>query len=334
MTSIRRAINWLGPARARMIFFLLALAGLGSLALNAVGQKAEWLQPVQASLLAIFLFGASLAVLSRFSPDERRQFSLVVFPAISALTLGLFFPSLMPFFGPVGLGWLLISLIALRGRVRREYHAAIKHMRRGEYDEAIGVMSGLIEAEPENADHRRFRAELYRLAGKIKQARADYEKVIALVPDSGVGYTGLAEVHLQDGEFESALPYAQQAFEREPDGWIALYNLGMIEDRLARWPDSVRHLDQALRVGVPDSRHRLLIHLWLARAYYRQGQLAEAEAELQKMKRERSGLHEWQTIFENREAAVLRDVLLGDVQLAGRLAAGDAALDALAKVGA
>jgi tetratricopeptide (TPR) repeat protein len=271
-------------------------------------------------------------VLSRFAPDERRQFALVILPAIGALSLGLLFPSLMAFFGPVGIGWLLISLIAVRGRVRREYQVAIRAMRRGEYDQAIAAVSGLIETEPENADHPRFRAELYRLAGKIKQARADYERVIALRPDSGVGYTGLAEVYLQDGEYESALPYAKQALEREPDDWVAPYNLGMIEDRLNLWPDSVRHLELALRVGVPDGRHRLLIHLWLARAYFRQGKVAEAERELQNLSRERGGLHEWRTIFENEEAAVLRGVLLDDVQLAERLTAGDAALDALAKV--
>jgi tetratricopeptide (TPR) repeat protein len=332
MKSMGRVINWLGPTRARIIFFLVALTGLGSLALNAVGQNAGWIAPVQASLLTVFLFGASLTVLSCFSPDQRRQFALVIFPAIGALSLGLFFPSLMPFFWPVGIGWLLISLIAVRGRVRREYQAAIKHMRKGEYHKAIEVASGLIEAEPENADHRRFRAELYRLAGQIRKARGDYEKVIVLMPDSGVGYNGLAEVYLQDGEFEPALPYAKQALEREPDDWIAPYNLGMIEDRLNLWADSARHLELALKVGVPDSRHRLLIYLWLARACYRQGKVAEAEAELQKMSRERTGLHEWRTIFENQEAAVLRNVLLGDVQLAERLAAGDAALDALAKV--
>jgi tetratricopeptide (TPR) repeat protein len=332
MQSIRRVINWLGPTRARVIFALLALTALGSLALSAFGQQAGWVPPVQSGLLVIFLFGASLTVLSRFSPDERRQFALVILPAVGALSLGLFFSSMMAFFGPVGIGWLLISLIAVRGRVRREYQAAIKAMRKGEYDQAIAAVSGLIEAEPENADHPRFRAELYRLAGKIKQARADYEKVIALRPDSGVGYTGLAEVYLQDGEFESALPYAKQALEREPDDWVASYNLGMIEDRLNLWSDCVRHLELALRVGVPDGRHRLLIHLWLARACYRQGKMAEAERELQNLNRERSGLHEWRTIFENEEAAVLRSVLLDDVQLAERLAAGGAALDALAKV--
>ncbi len=332
MNTIRRIINWLGPTRAQIIFILLALTGLGSLMLNAVGTKVEWVPLVQSLLLIVFLVGAAATVLSRFSERDRRQAALVILPMVAAVSLGLLFPSLLAFFAPVGVGWLLIAMVALRGRIRREYQAAIKHMRKGEYNDAIRVMSDLIKGEPENADHRRFRAELYRLSGKVRRAREDYEKVVELMPESGVGYNGLAEVYLQDGEYEAALPYAKQALEREPDQWVAPYNLGMIEDRLDEWPRSIEHLEQALRVGVPDSRHRLLIHLWLARSYYRLGKTDEAEAELQKMKRERVGLNEWNTIFESEEAAVLRNVLLDDIQLAQRLADGEAALSALSKV--
>jgi Tetratricopeptide repeat len=333
MKSVRRVINWLGPTRAQIIFVLLALTGLGSLMLNAVGTNVAWVPVVQSLLLVVFVVGSALTVLSRFSARDRRQAALVILPMVAALSLGLLFPSLLIFFVPIGVGWLLIAMVSLRGRIRGEYQTAIKHMRKGEYNDAIKVMSDLIKEEPDNADHRRFRAELYRLSGKIRRSREDYEKVIELTPDSGVGYNGLAEVYLQDGEYEAALPYAKQALEREPDQWVALYNLGMIEDRLNLWPDSVEHLGQALKADVPDSRHRLLVHLWLARSYLRMGKTDEAEGELQKMKRERVGLNEWNTIFESEEAAVLRNVLLDDIQLVRRLLDGEVSLSALSKVG-
>jgi tetratricopeptide (TPR) repeat protein len=339
MKTIRRIINWLGPTRAQIIFALLALTGLGSLMLNAVrtqveGQQGQstWVPLVQSLLVIVFLVGTALTVLSRFAPQERRQFSLAVLPSVAAISLGVLFPSLMAFFLPVSIGWLLIALIMMRGRIRREYQIAIKHMRNGEYDEAVQVMSDLIKEEADNADHYRFRAELFRLSGKIRKARTDYEKVIALTPESGVGYNGLAEVYLQDGEFEQALGFAQKALELEPDHWVAPYNLGMIEDRLGLWAQAAEQLSQALTVGVPDSRHRLLIHLWIARAYYGQGKTADSEAEIDKMKHERTGLQEWQTIFESDEARVLRDVLLPDVELAERLIEGESNINALAKV--
>jgi tetratricopeptide (TPR) repeat protein len=274
--------------------------------------------------------GTALTVLSRFPREERRQVSLAVVPSLAALALGILYPSLIAFFAPIAIGWLLIAMISMRGRVPREYQLAIKHMRKGEYNDAIKMITEVITREPQKPEHYRFRAELYRLSGKIKRARADYERVIQLSPDAAIGYNGLAEVYLQDKEYQEALGYAQKALELEPDGWIAPYNLGMIEDRLGMWTDAPVHLEQALKIGVPEGRHRLLIHLWEARSYFQQGKRAEAEAELQKMKREQAGLQEWNTIFEHEEAAVLRDVLMDDVTLAGQLVDGEAALDKLA----
>ena len=46
----------------------------------------------------------------------------------------------------------------------------------------------------------------------------DYEKVIELSPEAAIGYNGLAEVYLQDREYEQALGYGKKALELEPDG--------------------------------------------------------------------------------------------------------------------
>ncbi len=330
MSTFRRLVKWLGPTRLQVLFALLAVTGLLSLILNAArSPDAAWVTPVQSALLFGFLISAALTVASRLGADERRRALVIVGPAALALGLALFFPAFWLLFVPLAIGWMLISFIASQGRVRREYQAAIKHLRKAEYDQAIEVMSELITAEPEIANHRRFRAELYRLAGKGRQARADYEKVAELEPESGVGFNGLAEIYLQDGEFETALDYAQKAYALESDQWVAPYNLGMIEDRLGHTTDSITHLMQALKVGVPDSRHRLLMHLWLARSYVRQGDMSSADAELAAMKREQAGLSEWKTIFESEEAAILRVVLSADVALAERLVNGAETLAAL-----
>ncbi|MHB8626287.1 MAG: tetratricopeptide repeat protein [Aggregatilineales bacterium] len=330
---IQRVGQWLGPARAQWLFALLALTGLLSLVLNAVNGTSKtpvaWVVPAQTALLLLFAIGAFGIVLSRLHPNDRRRALIIIAPALLALVLAFLFPGLWLLFLPAGFGWIFVAYIASQSRVRREYQAAIKHLRKNEYDQAIEVMSALIKTEPEVADHRRFRAELYRLSGKGYRARADYEKVIQLTPESGVGYNGLAEVYLQDGEYEAALDYAQKAYELEPDDWVAPYNLGMIEDRLNRAPDAITHLTQSLSTGIPDSRHRLLTHLWLARAHVRLEDTPNAETELAMLKRERTGLNEWQIIFESDQSAVLRAVLQADVTLAGQLIEGEATLDTL-----
>ena len=238
------------------------------------------------------------------------------------MILSILFPTLWLLFLPVGVGWIFVAYISSQGRVRREYQSAIKFLRKSEFEAAIEVMSELIKAEPEVADHRRFRAELYRLAGKGYRARDDYQKFIELLPESGVGYNGLSEVYLQAGDFETALAYGQKAAELEPDEWVAPYNLGMIEDRLLHATDAITHLSQAYRVGIPDSRHRMLTHLWLLRAYVRLGDLTRADSALAALRRERTGLNEWKIVFESEQSAVLRAVLQDDVHLAEQLVEG------------
>jgi tetratricopeptide (TPR) repeat protein len=285
---------------------------------------------VQSGLAVSFLLGAVLIVVLRFPPQDRRQVALVVGPALVALSLGLVFPNLFMFFLPLAFGWIVLAVILMRARVRREYVTAIKHLRNREYKEAISVMSDLIEQEPAVADHYRFRAELYRLSARIRKAREDYQRVVELMPDSGIGYNGLAEVYLQDGEYEAALPHAKQALSFEPDHWVPAYNLGMIEDRLRHSAEAIPALKQALALGIPDSRHRLLTHLWLARAHVQLGQPDAANAEVEAMRREKDGLREWRTIFESEEAAVLKAVLSEDVALTARLLEQDGSTELLA----
>jgi len=330
--SILRFVTWLGPARARALFTLLALTGLGSLVLNAVGTptpaappnppvmvRPDWVAPVQTGLALAFLIGAVIILISRFTGIERRQFAILLGPAVGALSIGILFPVVFLPALVAAAAWLIIAPLTSRSRIRREYQDAIKAMRSQNYEAAVEVMNRLIKEEPKQADHYRFRAEIYRLSGQVKRARADYEKVVALTPESGVGYNGLAEVYLQAGEYDHALDYGRQALQLEPNQWVPAYNLGMIEDRMGLWANAIEHLRLSLSSGIPDSRHRLLAHLWIARAEVGQGRMDGAKKALAAMRKERTGLNEWKTIFEAKEAAVLRDVLSADVQTAARL---------------
>jgi tetratricopeptide (TPR) repeat protein len=328
---IGRFIAWLGIGRARFIFGLLAGTGLLSLMLNAVQPPEAWIPTAQTALAALFLVGAAIAVITRFDGQERRQILILIAPALGALILGLFVPQWFAALAVVAAGWLVVALIAGRAGVRREYQRAIKLMRKGAYDQAIAIISDLIKAEPDHADHRRFRADLYRLSGNLRKARTDYEKVVALSPESGVGYNGLAEVYLQEGNYERAFEYGLKAHALEPNHWVAAYNLGMIADRLGKWTESIDYLKRALIANVPDSRHRLLTYLWLTRAYLYSGEEQGAAEGLAALQSEKRGLREWQIIFGSEQASILRQVLSEDVALAEQLAESDqgTALDLL-----
>ncbi len=304
------------------LFLLIALTGTISLVLQAVEPGTGWVVPVQNGLMLLALVGAVAIPASRLDPIDRQPLLVAVVPLLLGLALGLFLPQFMFWFLGAGVGWLIVSLVILRRNVRREYQQAIRHLRKDEYDEAIEIITRLIKVEPNDTRHYRFRADLYRLKGQPAQALKDYGRIIKLEPDSSVGYNGLAEIHLQQGEYEAALEAAQQAYAREPEQWAMPYNLGMIEDRLGLAAEARQHLQEALAARPADSRHRLLIRLWLARAALRLDDPAGAQAQIEALRREQRGLQEWDTIFASEQSRSLRAVLADDIMLARALFEG------------
>jgi tetratricopeptide (TPR) repeat protein len=307
--AFERFSLFLGPARLRALFLLIAATGLTSL--------------VQSVLALSTIVGAVIIIGGRMDPVDRRRWVVILLPAFGAVLLAFFAP---PEFRIAllggALGWLIAASILMRGRTPTGYKAAVRALRKGQLEEAVRSMDEVIREEPEDPNHYRFRAELLRLWGKLERARRDYAKMAELEPESPVAYNGLAEVDLQAGSFERARASALKAVELAPDEWVALYNLGMIEDRLGRSDDVVARLTKAAAMKIPDARHRLLVHLYLARAYARLGDQDKAAEAASELKRQRGGLAEWEKILGSGQAEVLRGVLGADIEAARQLADG------------
>lgn len=320
---IKQIQLFLGPARIRAWIILLGTTGLLSLILNSVIDQYTWVPTVQSLLVFGFILGTLWIFGGRLSPEQRLRWLAIMAPAITAVFLGLFvLPDLLlPFLG-AALGWIVAVAVMSRSKTRMEYQKAIRHLRKEEYEDAVKVMDDVIKDEADNPAHYRLRAEVLRLWGKLGRARRDYEAMIAIDPQSAVGYNGLAEVHLQRGDFMEAHNAAVKALELSPNEWVAAYNLGMIEDRLEQSTAALEHLQKALALKVPDTRHRVLIHFYMARAYSRLGDLAAAQEQVTAIKRQKNGLEEWEVILDNEMAAVLRAVLADDVKAAQDLLAG------------
>ncbi len=322
---IKRFQIFLGPQRFRAFIALLASTGLASLALNVLSDGSEWITALQSLLLALFILGAAYLILSRLPVDERKRWLGIIVPSVFAIIVGsMLAPQLTGIFVGAGIGWIVAGIFIFRNiGGPRHYKTAVKAMRKSDYKSAIAAMTQQIKEEPQRPEHYRFRAELHRLAGRLSAARQDYQRMTELDPGSAVAYNGLAEVELQGDRYPHALRAAKKAQELAPEEWVAAYNLGMIEDRLEHDDAVIQHLNAALRLEIPDSRHRLLAHLYLWRAFCRQGDSARAEAALAALKRERAGLEEWQVIMSADEAQALREVLSADIEEARRLVAGE-----------
>jgi tetratricopeptide (TPR) repeat protein len=328
---IRQIQLFLGPVRLRALIILFAVTGLISLILNAVVNQYDWVRLVQSGLVLIFIVGAAVIVGGRMRQEERGRWIAILLPSIIAIAIALF---IAPQYGAVlvggALGWIVAALFLTRSPMPMEYKEAIKHLRKYEYAETIKVMDRVINADQKEPNHYRFRAEVYRVWGKLGPAVRDYLTMTKLAPDSPVAYNGLAEVYLQRGEFPQALEAAQKANQLAPDDWVTFYNLGMIEDRLKISDAVVEHLQKALALKVKDARHRMLIHFYLARAYSRLGQTDAAGEQVAAIKRLNAGLEEWKTILDDKQADTLRAVLGDDVEAAQALVNGQLLLADLA----
>lgn len=318
---IKRFQIFLGPRHFRAFVALLAATGFASLALYALGQGSQTATALQTLLMLIFLLGASVLILGRLPAEERLRWLAIIVPSVLGIVIGsALLPHLTGLFVGAGLGW-IVACIFIFGDVRgpQNYRAAVKAMRKGDYPAAIACMTAEIREKPGRPEHYRFRAELHRLAGDLKAARADYRRMTELDAISAVAYNGLAEVELQAGKLENARTAALKALELAPKEWVAAYNLGMIEERLRHDESALGHLSDALELEIPDSRHRLLVHLYLWRIHNRRADSESAREALTALKREKAGLEEWQVIMSADEAQALREVLSGDIEEARRL---------------
>ncbi|MCY4147716.1 MAG: tetratricopeptide repeat protein, partial [Chloroflexi bacterium] len=267
---LKRLRIFLGPRNFRMLLGLLAATGFTSLALTVVGGDQEWATALQTLLLLAFLLGGAWLILSRLPSEERNRWLGVALPALLAMLIAtLVAPQLSGLFMGAGLGWIIAGIFIFRRTGSGHVKAAVKAMRKRDYAAAIAAMNEQVAEEPRAAEHLRFRAELQRLAGRLSAARTDYRRMIELEPESAVAYNGLAEVELQAGRYQQAREAARKAQELAPAEWVAAYNLGMIEDRLHDSRAVIRHIEAALAANMPDSRHRLLAHLYLWRAHTR-----------------------------------------------------------------
>jgi tetratricopeptide (TPR) repeat protein len=329
LKQLQNLRTWLGEGRFWLLLGMLISTGIASFLLQFI--QTESALVFQNMLVAAFFVGAAVLIAPRMSREELIRWAAILVPAFGLVVLGLFFvPDYLLAFMGGAFGWVLVGLFLFgSNKTRMEYQKAIKSLRKNDYKAAIEVIDELIKSESKDPNHYRFRAEVLRLWGKLDRARRDYQEMLnhsTNDADRAVAYNGLAEVDLQAGRYQDALEAAQKAYELAPGEWVTAYNLGMIADRMGNNTLAIESLEKALAAKMPDSRHRLLVYLWQARAYARSQQTNAAQTAIANLKKESSGLKEWQKILPDEQATVLRDVLEADIKLAEKLLNGESNL--------
>jgi len=94
------------------------------------------------------------------------------------------------------------------------------------------------------------RAWAFSLLGKMGYARADYERAIALTPDSHVAHNELALFYLRLGQFDKAIAEYEVALRLRPGAAYSLYGEGIAYIRKG---DQTRGDDNLAKARLADS---------------------------------------------------------------------------------
>lgn len=116
----------------------------------------------------------------------------------------------------IGLGTLTISLTGCSGssqqiRLGRKYLAA------NEYDEAIKAFRQAIEDDPQNIPARIGLAQAYSKTIKFYMISDLFEEAVDIAPNSAEVYIGFSQIHIEEGELNTAVDVLQQGYEKTKD---------------------------------------------------------------------------------------------------------------------
>ena len=129
------------------------------------------------------------------------------------------------------------------------HHEAIATDELGEADTAFEMFGQIAREFPNFAPgrHRYGVGLLFR--GRLQDAAAEFERVIALAPRAPEGYIGLGEVRLQEGDPAASVRHLQQALQINPRSRRAHHLLGSAYLKLGRIADAKRHLSGSAGTG-------------------------------------------------------------------------------------
>lgn len=172
----------------------------------------------------------------------------------------------------------------------RTHHTLGKiYLRLGRVTDAVQRLKAALGIDPRYWEAYLSLGEAYEAMGKYPEGREAYRAIISGAPDTPEGKEAAqrmgrvtmaihfekAKEYLGKGDFEGALRETQGVLELFPDNPIALYNAGVIQDRLDRPEDAERFLEKVIEIS-PDY---VQAHLQLALVYQKRQRFNEAEAE-------------------------------------------------------
>ena len=153
--------------------------------------------------------------------------------------------------------------------------------RRGGYDQAIPLLWGVIQRNPNSASPYAYLAYFglagaYIRSGDKVKGREALDKAVALAPaylNSEVSKIDLAGLYGQLGEYNRALALCADVLQKDPTLYSALYNCGNIHFLAGQYADAEQLLSQAVRSAPQQAGPKY----FLGRVYLQTDRKPEAE---------------------------------------------------------
>ncbi|WP_088243697.1 tetratricopeptide repeat protein [Calothrix rhizosoleniae] len=154
--------------------------------------------------------------------------------------------------------------VVLADRDLRAY--ALKSAKKGDYTDAITLLSQLINRHPQNAVDYNNRGLIYFQSGDRHKAFCDYNMALQINPKLASAYNNRANYYAAYGELAAAIADYDQALDLNPSyvrGWI---NRAITLRELGQYAEAIENLEVALLFGQLES-HILAergrtYHLW------------------------------------------------------------------------
>lgn len=137
--------------------------------------------------------------------------------------------------------------------VPARYAHAIAYFKMLNIEKSLQIMNQLIKEEPNNPFFRELKAQIYLETGKVKLAKAEYQKALELLPNSAIFQINLAQAVLEDNpsnqELQNTINILNKSLRQSPDtyGWLLLARAyGKLDDEAN---SNYASAEYSLRIG-------------------------------------------------------------------------------------
>ncbi len=182
-----------------------------------------------------------------------------------------------------------------------------------DYDQAISVLTKGITISPNDIVYKRLRGEIYASLKKYDNAEKDFLDIVSAKPENPLGYMEMGRLMLSQGKKDQAIKWFKKAYKTK-NGWqmaipalvktyLAMGNvdaaLKVVKDEVKKRPDSalayyymgatliskkdLKGAEAAFRKAVELAPGWPAAYRALAELYMKQGKIAEATAQVEKM---------------------------------------------------